>query len=232
MNRILVLRRLSATILVGAVTGAVIGGVGGRLAMRLLFLTSDDAVNGLESDDGFEIGRFSMADTVGLIAFTAVLGVIAALVYFAAHPLVELLPARARAVSAALFYGVVGGAFIVHRDGVDFRLLEPVWLAVLLFVAIGAGFGAVIGRILPGALADDGWPAARSWWLLGPPLVVLVFPPALVAAAVAVGVHTAVSAARAADRVGLVARPITTLALTAVFVVACADLVRDAAALV
>ena len=44
------LRLLSATIIIGAVSGAVIGGLGGRLAMRILFLTSGDAVKGLTND--------------------------------------------------------------------------------------------------------------------------------------------------------------------------------------
>ena len=51
-------RVVSATIVIGAGSGAVIGGLGGRLAMRILFLTSGDGVKGLTSDDGFEIGRF------------------------------------------------------------------------------------------------------------------------------------------------------------------------------
>jgi len=40
----------------GAIAGALVGGIGGRLAMLLLRLTSPDAVTGMISDDGFEIG--------------------------------------------------------------------------------------------------------------------------------------------------------------------------------
>ena len=40
----------------GAIAGLLIGGIGGRLAMLLLRLTSDEIVLGLTSDDGFEIG--------------------------------------------------------------------------------------------------------------------------------------------------------------------------------
>ena len=48
-----IVRLVAATIVIGAVCGAVIGGLGGRLAMRILFVTSDEAVKGLISDDGF-----------------------------------------------------------------------------------------------------------------------------------------------------------------------------------
>ena len=51
-----VVRLVSATIFIGAISGAVIGGLGGRLVMRILLLTSDDTVRGVTSDDGFEIG--------------------------------------------------------------------------------------------------------------------------------------------------------------------------------
>ena len=44
----------------GALAGAVVGGLGGRLVMLVLRLTSDPIVLGTTSDDGFEIGRFSV----------------------------------------------------------------------------------------------------------------------------------------------------------------------------
>ena len=36
-------------------------GIGGRIAMRVVFLTSNERVRGVTSDDGFEIGTFSAA---------------------------------------------------------------------------------------------------------------------------------------------------------------------------
>ena len=40
----------------GAIAGLLVGGIGGRLAMLLLRLTSPDSVIGMRSDDNFEIG--------------------------------------------------------------------------------------------------------------------------------------------------------------------------------
>src|SRR5262249_36438046 len=144
------IRLLSATIVIGAVTGAVVGGLGGRLAMRLLFLTSDGAVKGVTSDDGFEIGRFTLSDTLGLVLVTALIGVAAALLFLLAEPFVARL-GRAAVPTAALFYGVIGGAMMVHRDGVDFNVLEPVVLAIGSFVIICAGFGAIVAWLVPAA---------------------------------------------------------------------------------
>lgn len=76
-------RKLSAAVSFGAIVGAVVGGIGGRVAMRLLFLTSPDSVKGIRSDDGFEIGKFDLVDTLNLIALGALVGVLGGLIYLA-----------------------------------------------------------------------------------------------------------------------------------------------------
>ncbi len=148
--------------LAGAIAGAVWGGLGGRIAMRVVFLTSSEHVRGLTSDDGFEIGTISGA-TVFLVIFTTVLGAIAGLLY----GIVRMVtagppPLVAMGVGVALAAG--GGASIVHRDGVDFRFLEPLWLTVGLFVLLPGLWGATVvlltERLLrPGALSPT--PPAR-----------------------------------------------------------------------
>ncbi len=122
----------------GAVGGALGGGVGGRLAMFVLRLTSPDGVRGVISDDGFEIGRVS-ASTLTFVLLTTLMGSGVGLIYVAVR---GFLPARLRVPVWSTTGAIVGGALLVHQDGVDFRLLEPTWLACLLFVlvpALGAG---------------------------------------------------------------------------------------------
>src|SRR5262245_15255045 len=73
----------------GAIAGLLVGGVGGRLAMLLLRLTSSEIVIGLESDDGFEIGVVSLQTfnlLGGMTAFGAVVGVLYAVVRPAIAP--------------------------------------------------------------------------------------------------------------------------------------------------
>ena len=172
---------LSATILVGAGVGAVVGGLGGRLAMRILFLTTGDSVKGVTSDDGFFIGRFTLADTASLVAVTTLLGIVAALLYLGARPFV-LHFGRLTVPLTALFYGVVGGALLVKPEGVDFRVLEPAALAIAMFVAIFAVFGGVVSWAVNAAARENSWAQRWSWWVLGPPLVVLAFPAFLIVA--------------------------------------------------
>jgi hypothetical protein len=50
---------LGAGVSAGFVAGVLIGGVGGRLAVLLLRVTSDPRLHGSQTDDGFTIGVVS-----------------------------------------------------------------------------------------------------------------------------------------------------------------------------
>jgi hypothetical protein len=52
---------------------------------------------------------------------------------------------------------VVVGAAIVHTDGVDFRLLHPLWLAMGLFVAIPGIYAALLTVLAEAQLRDTSW---------------------------------------------------------------------------
>ncbi|MEO8697537.1 MAG: hypothetical protein ABI658_28815 [Acidimicrobiales bacterium] len=135
----------------GGFAGFLIGGVGGRLAMFILRLTSEDFVRGAESDDGFTIGKFSL-QTGFLLIVTAALGSIAAVLYMGVRP---ALPPRWRRAMWATACGAIGGAAIVHRDGVDFKVLEPTSLAIAMFIAIPAGGAWLMAYFI------DRW---QPWW--------------------------------------------------------------------
>jgi hypothetical protein len=156
-------RRVSAVVLSGLASGAVIGGIGGRLAMLVLRLTSSDSLHGLESDDGFVMGQISGA-SLFLFTATAVLGVLGALFYMVVR---DWLPPRWRPALAGVFGGVVGGAAIVHPDGLDFRLLEPLWLAIAFFVALPAIYGVWMSALVERSLQRDATQRTGWAWFLG-----------------------------------------------------------------
>jgi hypothetical protein len=159
----------------GGAAGLVWGGIGGRIAMRILFLTSEDSIRGLTSDDGFEIGRFSGA-TIFLLILTTILGWIAGLGVGVIR-MVTSGPTWAVAIGVSLATATSVGATIVRTDGVDFRFLDPLWLTVGLFVLIPGLWGAsvVVGteRIVrsdqikvPPLIRRRYW-GATGWILLG-----------------------------------------------------------------
>src|SRR3990172_110315 len=109
------LRTLAAATAVGILLGAVIGGLGSRLAMRLLFLTSDPAMQGVLTDDGFPIGEITFAGTANLILSVTGFGVIGAFVYLAVRRFL-IGPQWLRLLGCGLAAGVVVGAGLVHAD--------------------------------------------------------------------------------------------------------------------
>lgn len=188
--------RLWVLIVAGIPTGVLVAGVGSRVAMRVLRLTSPDAVVGVTSDDGFEIGRFTLGGTYSLLMLGAGVGVIGAAAYRAVQPWL-LGSTWFRRLTVAAGSGAVVGSMLIHADGIDFRVLKPTWLAVGLFVALPALFGAVIAVAVDRVSANV---AEHGWWRwVLPTVLVVAFPPAIVV----VGIAAVVLAAWVPVRRGL-----------------------------
>ena len=139
-------RWVLATALAGACAGLIAGGVGGRLAMLALRLTSADSVRGMMSDDGFIIGRVTLGGTFSLLATGTAFGLLGGFVHRLVAPWL-IGPRWFRHLTTATGCGVVVGAMLIHQDGVDFTALTPHWFAVALFVAVPALYGALIGPV-------------------------------------------------------------------------------------
>jgi hypothetical protein len=169
--------RLWVLVVAGIPTGVLVAGLGSRMAMLVLRLTSPDSVVGVTSDDGFEIGRVTLGGTYNLLILGAGVGVIGAGAYRAVRPWL-LGPVWFRRLTVAAGSGAVVGSMLIHADGIDFRTLKPMWLAVGLFVALPAVFGAVIGIVVDRVSAiavPSGW---RRWAVAT--VLVAAFPPAIV----------------------------------------------------
>jgi len=162
-------RSVGAAAVTGSLTGAVIGGIGGRLAMLVLRLTSDPALRGLETDDDFTIGIFSAA-TMFLVVVTTVLGIIGGLVYLVVR---GWLPERGRPWLFGALTGIVGGATIIRPGGIDFTLLEPLGLAVAMFIVLPAAYGVATSLLAERFLADDSAFRRSRAWIAG---LVLLLP--------------------------------------------------------
>jgi hypothetical protein len=171
-------------VVAGIPYGVLVVGVGSRLAMLLLRFTSPDRVIGLRSDDGFEIGRFTLAGTYNLLMLGAGVGIIGAGAYLLVASRL-LGPPWFRHLTVGLAAAAVVGSMLVHADGVDFTQLHPTWLAVAVFVMLPGLFGAFIGPTVEAVARPDSWTAhGRTRWLL--PLAALAcFPPTVVLAGVA-----------------------------------------------
>lgn len=211
-------RRIVETVRVivvtGIVYGVVVAGIGSRLAMMLLRVTSPDRVIGIQSDDDFTIGRFTLAGTYNLLLLGAAFGILGAATYRLVAPRL-IGPVWLRRITVGAAAGAVVGSMLVHADGVDFTQLTPKWLAIGLFIALPAVFGTFIGPAFDAVSATDSWTSiGRRRWLV-PVIAIACFPPVIlpvvvIAAAVAIittiGELASVRALRANVAVGLIIR--------------------------
>ena len=150
---------LGAGVSAGFIAGVLIGGVGGRLAMLALRLTSDPSLHGVSTDDGFTIGRVSL-ETLFLLGVTAGLGMAGGLFYLVVR---RWIPSPWRIPLMMLFFALVGGAGLIGPSAVDFTLLSPLPLAVALFVVIPAVYGATMPWIAERLLREDSFLRTGAW---------------------------------------------------------------------
>lgn len=205
----------------GVIAGFLVGGIGGRLAMLLLRLTSSDIVIGVTSDDGFEIGVVS-TQTFNLLFLTTALGAANGALYAALR---ETIPVRLRLPLWAGFAALAGGANFVHEDGVDFTLVSPALLAIALFVLLPGAAAALV------VLLVERWSGRPAWrdrqlsaLVVGASLAstLALLPAALVAAAALIVRSTGLR-----ERLVRVGRLVVPAGLAAVAIVAGVDLLIE-----
>jgi hypothetical protein len=155
---------LARVTLVGALSGVIAVGVLGRVAMFLLAYLNPLA-SGVRSDDGFEIGQFTLSGSLQLAAAGLQIGVTGVFFYLVVRGLM-VGPGWFRLLSISLGPAVVVGAMVVHTDGVDFNVLEPVWLAALLFIGVPAAYCALLHVLAVRALRSER-PLPRLLLVLG-----------------------------------------------------------------
>ncbi|KAA1416821.1 hypothetical protein F0U44_16670 [Nocardioides humilatus] len=170
-------RELGQTAWVVVVSGLVAGVAIGlllRAAMLVLRLASP-ASTGLTSDDGFEIGRFTLFGVYNLVMLGVALGVVGAAAYIAVLPFLVGRPWVQR-LTVAVTAMLLGGSGVINDHGRDFRDLDTE-VAVALFLVLPFVVGLLVPAVVEhvGRHAETGPP-----WL---PVLVLAFPLAALAGA-------------------------------------------------
>lgn len=183
------LELLRILVVTGLLVGIVVVGLGSRLAMFLLRVTSPDTVVGVTSDDGFTIGQVTLGGTYNLVTIGAAAGFIGAVAYVAVAPWL-IGPTWFRRFTVGVTAGALGGAALIHSDGIDFNLLEPLWFAVALFIALPLATGVALA-VVADTVADPGSWTARGRWRWALPLVLLAAVPLALAVVAPLGLLVA-----------------------------------------
>jgi hypothetical protein len=133
----------------GLAAGAVVGGLGGRVVMRLLFLANEETAGGITAN-GNKVGVFTLGGTLGLILFVALfMGVPAGMLYVVIRRWLGPTTVARGLVYGALLLVLTGSGASIDPDNFDFNLFGPAGLAVALFGMLPFGFGLAVA-----ALAD------------------------------------------------------------------------------
>jgi hypothetical protein len=150
-----ILRDIARGGLAGLAVGVVVGGLGGRVAMRLIALLIPES-SGSSTENGNRIGDITLGGSLGLIMFAGLfVGIVAGTLWVVLSP---WLPSRSGLrVLAAIPLAIALGAFVVVQgSNPDFIVLgyDPRVLVVLLGLVglVGASMAVVdawLDRRLP-----------------------------------------------------------------------------------
>jgi hypothetical protein len=156
-------RHIGAASLAGIVAGMLVSGVLGRVAMRVVALTSAPELIGVETSNGNRVGDITVGGTAALAVFVGIVaGLAGGVLYASAEP--WLRPRRWKGVlfGAALLAGL--GFAVLDPTNFDFKRFGFAPLNVAMFAAMFVAFGAVLAWLfdrIHGALGGIG-PAASA----------------------------------------------------------------------
>jgi hypothetical protein len=151
--------RLASSIVASVISGIVVGGLGGRLVMRLSAIAADDSRMGMITDNGNRIGDITGGGTLALMLFVGLaMGLATGLFLFALR---TVLPARFLPLTVSIVLLGLGSATVIDPGNPDFTILGNRALNVVMFVSLFPLFGFMVV-----------WLAERfERWLVRPPLV-------------------------------------------------------------
>jgi hypothetical protein len=161
-----------------------VAGLGGRLVMRVLGVTSGDAAQGKLTEAEEVVGEITAGGTIGFVVFVGVFGgILAALGFVLVRRWLPTTAGPAGLVAGVLLLGTIGVGDAMSPDNVDFAILRPTWLAVSLIVVVALLFGVTFTGLA--ARLDAGMPTLGrrpSSMASHASLVFLSFPPVVLGA--------------------------------------------------
>jgi len=159
-----IVREIARGGLAGLIATAIVGGVGGRLVMRVAALLNPEAT-GLRTENGEVIGAVTANGTMALIVFGGLFGGMAVgVVWVVVSPWLPG-PGLRRWLLAMPVAVALGGSFLVRSSNPDFAILEPDWLLIALLLGLVAVIGFAVAWLderLDRALPDAGGSASRA----------------------------------------------------------------------
>jgi hypothetical protein len=131
-----VLRPLVHAGIAGALAGLLVGGIGGRIVMRLSAIAGGPDVVERITENGNVVGEFTAEGTLGLLLFGGLFSGIAGGVILAIVAPWLRWAGPVRGLVFGVFVLAVAGRTVIDASNPDFAILQPAWLNVLMFSAL------------------------------------------------------------------------------------------------
>ena len=130
----------------GLTAGILIGGIGGRLFMRIAGAASGERGAGMQTEAGFTVGEITLGGTVFLIIFIGIFsGVLGAAIYLAFRPWLAWAGRWRGLVFGVVLFGFASATSdIMNPDNIDFFILRNSELLVALIFGLFVAFGMVV----------------------------------------------------------------------------------------
>lgn len=174
-------RHVGTASLAGIIAGLVVGGLLGRVVMRVSGFTAGPAMVGVRTSNGNRVGDITFDGTLGLVLFVGLAsGLVGGIVYAVVESwLRRVRPWHGLSYGVALFLAY--GFFVLDPFNFDFRRFGVAALNVAMFAALFVIFGVVTAWLFDAvsALRARTGAAARvadalAWLALAPAVIVAV----------------------------------------------------------
>jgi MFS family permease len=139
-------RHITAAGLSGLIAGVLVGGIGGRLFMRIAGAIASDIAQGRSTEAGFRVGEVTFGGSIELIVFLGIFsGLFGAVFYVALFPWLSSAGRwRGLAFGVTLFGAVSATSDLMNPDNIDFFILKNEPILVGLMIILVVGFGLVL----------------------------------------------------------------------------------------
>jgi len=132
----------------GVITGVVVGGVGGRIFMRISAIAAPSYVTGATTDGGNIVGDITIDGTLALVVFVGILsGLVGAVAYLLSEPWLAW-AGRWHGLVFGVLLLAIGSTLAFDPGNRDFFILANQELSVAMLVALFIGFGLLIVPII------------------------------------------------------------------------------------
>ena len=126
------------------IAGLVVGGVGGRVLMRIAAAEAPGSVTGRLTENGNRIGDITAGGTIELVVFVGLFsGAIGAAAYVIAEPWLAW-TGRLRGLAFGLLLIATASAVALDPDNIDFALVGNERLVVAMFLALFVLYGVLL----------------------------------------------------------------------------------------